>query len=149
MMGSTDQAFAALLDDLSQRGLLDETLVCFVTEFGRTPKLNKFEGRDHWPYAYTIMFAGAGVRGGGVDDGVDTVGRGDRGVLGGHDPQRIDARQLAGVPAHLVGVRHHHPHQLEIPMRGDRPDRRPPHVARPPHHHAIGHGRTVPTRLRT
>lgn len=74
MMGSTDQAFAALLDDLSQRGLLDDTLVCFVTEFGRTPKLNKFQGRDHWPYAYSIAFAGAGVRGGQIIGRTDKEG---------------------------------------------------------------------------
>ncbi|MCX7420726.1 MAG: DUF1501 domain-containing protein [Planctomycetia bacterium] len=66
MTGSTDQAFAALLADLHERGLLSETLVCFVTEFGRTPKLNKFQGRDHWSNAFSIAFAGAGVRGGQV-----------------------------------------------------------------------------------
>lgn len=66
MMGSTDQAFAALVSDLDDRGLLDETLVCFVSEFGRTPKLNKFQGRDHWTNAYSIAFAGAGVPGGQV-----------------------------------------------------------------------------------
>lgn len=66
MMGSTDQAFAALIQDLDERGLLAETLVCFVTEFGRTPKLNKFAGRDHWTNAYSIAFAGAGVPGGQV-----------------------------------------------------------------------------------
>jgi hypothetical protein len=72
MMGSTDQALAALIDDLHQRGLLAETLVCFVTEFGRTPRLNKFQGRDHWTKAYSIAFAGAGVPGGQV------IGRTDR-----------------------------------------------------------------------
>lgn len=72
MMGSTDQAFAALIEDLHQRGLLDETLVCFVTEFGRTPRLNKFQGRDHWAHGYSHLFAGAGVPGGQV------VGRTDR-----------------------------------------------------------------------
>jgi len=72
MMGSTDQAFAALIADLDQRGLLDETLVCFMTEFGRTPKLNKFQGRDHWAYGYSHLFAGAGVPGGQV------IGRTDR-----------------------------------------------------------------------
>ena len=72
MMGSTDQAFAALIDDLDQRGLLAETLVCFVTEFGRTPKFNKFQGRDHWTHAYSIAFAGAGVPGGQV------IGRTDK-----------------------------------------------------------------------
>jgi hypothetical protein len=76
MMGSTDRAFAALIEDLGQRGLLAETLVCFVTEFGRTPRLNKFQGRDHWTNAYSIVLAGAGVPGGQV------VGRTDR--EGGH-----------------------------------------------------------------
>ncbi|MGH7201566.1 MAG: DUF1501 domain-containing protein [Planctomycetaceae bacterium] len=64
MMGSTDQAFAALLDDMQQRGLLEETLVCFVTEFGRTPKINERLGRDHWTHAFSFAFAGAGVPGG-------------------------------------------------------------------------------------
>jgi hypothetical protein len=72
MMGSTDQAFAALLEDLDERGLLAETLVCFVSEFGRTPRLNKFQGRDHWTKAYSIVFAGGGVTGGQV------IGRTDR-----------------------------------------------------------------------
>lgn len=66
MMGSVDQAFSALITDLDQRGLLAETLVCFVSEFGRTPKINKAQGRDHWTHAYTSVFAGAGVRGGQV-----------------------------------------------------------------------------------
>ncbi|HEX3150628.1 MAG TPA: DUF1501 domain-containing protein [Gemmataceae bacterium] len=74
MMGSTDRAFAALIADLDDRGLLAETLVCFVTEFGRTPKLNKFQGRDHWPDAYSIAFAGAGVPGGQVIGATDRDG---------------------------------------------------------------------------
>ena len=66
MMGSTDQAFAALIADMDERGMLAETLVAFVTEFGRTPRLNKFQGRDHWTKAYSIALAGAGVPGGQV-----------------------------------------------------------------------------------
>ena len=66
MMGSVDQAFSALIRDMDDRGLLDDTLVCFVTEFGRTPKLNKHQGRDHWTGAYSIVMAGAGVPGGQV-----------------------------------------------------------------------------------
>ena len=61
MMGSTDQALAALVEDMDQRGLLKETLVCFVTEFGRTPKINDRQGRDHWTHAFSFAFAGAGV----------------------------------------------------------------------------------------
>ena len=63
-MGSTDQAFAALIEDMDDRGLLADTLVCFISEFGRTPRINKYQGRDHWTSAYSIAFAGAGVRGG-------------------------------------------------------------------------------------
>jgi hypothetical protein len=64
MTGSMDRAFAALIDDLDQRGLLADTLVCLVSEFGRTPRLNKFAGRDHWTETYSIVMAGAGVPGG-------------------------------------------------------------------------------------
>lgn len=66
MMGSVDRAFSALVNDLEERGLLADTLVCLVTEFGRTPKLNRFQGRDHWTHAYSLVFAGAGVPGGRV-----------------------------------------------------------------------------------
>ncbi|OWK39151.1 DUF1501 domain-containing protein [Fimbriiglobus ruber] len=74
MMGSVDQAFSALIADLHDRGLLAETLVCFVSEFGRTPKINKAKGRDHWTHAYSIVFAGAGVRGGQVIGKTDREG---------------------------------------------------------------------------
>jgi hypothetical protein len=74
MMGSTDQAFSALIGDMHERGILDETLVCFVTEFGRGPTMNKCGGRDHWTNAYSIVFAGAGVPGGQVIGATDKVG---------------------------------------------------------------------------
>lgn len=74
MMGSTDQAFSALIRDMDERGLLAETLVCFVTEFGRTPRINKFQGRDHWTHGYSIAFAGAGVPGGQVIGSTDREG---------------------------------------------------------------------------
>jgi uncharacterized protein (DUF1501 family) len=74
MMGSTDQAFAALLDDMADRGLLAETLVCFVTEFGRTPKINERKGRDHWTHSFSFAFAGAGVPGGQVVGSTDRDG---------------------------------------------------------------------------
>ncbi len=63
---SFDRAYSALLDDLSQRGLLDETLVTVVGEFGRTPKINKFAGRDHWAACYSTVLAGGGIEGGQV-----------------------------------------------------------------------------------
>jgi Protein of unknown function (DUF1501) len=59
-----DQAFAALIDDLSGYGLLDETLVIAMGEFGRTPKINASAGRDHWPNCYSVVLAGGGVQGG-------------------------------------------------------------------------------------
>jgi hypothetical protein len=61
-----ENAFATLLDDLSERGLLDETLVVWMGDFGRTPKINGDAGRDHWPQCYSVVFAGGGVRGGQV-----------------------------------------------------------------------------------
>lgn len=69
-----DQAFSALLEDLSDRGLLDNTLVCNLAEFGRTPKVNPAGGRDHWPQCWTIHFAGGGVQGGRVVGQSDPVG---------------------------------------------------------------------------
>ncbi len=61
-----DQAFSALLEDLAQRGLLDETLVACAGEFGRTPKINGNNGRDHWPACYSAVLAGGGVQGGSI-----------------------------------------------------------------------------------
>jgi hypothetical protein len=70
-LAGCDRAFAALLDDLAVRGRLDETLVVFLTEFGRTPKINKEGGRDHWGAAGSIFFAGGGVKGGQVIGATD------------------------------------------------------------------------------
>jgi uncharacterized protein (DUF1501 family) len=69
-----DQGLSALLADLSERGLLDSTLVVVMGEFGRTPKIGRVvmnaatnaSGRDHWPHAYSVLLAGGGVRGGQV-----------------------------------------------------------------------------------
>jgi uncharacterized protein (DUF1501 family) len=69
-----DQGFAALISDLSQRGLLDKTLVLAMGEFGRTPKINKDAGRDHWGRAGSLIFAGAGVQPGKVIGATDTEG---------------------------------------------------------------------------
>jgi hypothetical protein len=67
LMPPADQGFSALLEDLDLRGLLDETLVVWVGEFGRTPRIIKANsGREHWPHCYSAVLAGAGVRGGSV-----------------------------------------------------------------------------------
>ncbi|MBX9582605.1 MAG: DUF1501 domain-containing protein [Gemmataceae bacterium] len=57
-----DQAFAALITDLSSRGLLDKTLVMVSSEFGRTPKINGTAGRDHWPKVFSVVLAGGGIK---------------------------------------------------------------------------------------
>jgi len=57
-----DQAFAALITDLDQRGMLKETLVCIASEFGRTPKINGTAGRDHWPKVFSVVLAGGGIK---------------------------------------------------------------------------------------
>ncbi len=69
-----DQAYSALIEDLDQRGLLDDTLVANVAEFGRTPKVNPAGGRDHWPNCFTCYFAGGGVKGGRVVGASDPIG---------------------------------------------------------------------------
>ena len=97
-----DRAFAALLDDLAVRGRLGETLVLFVTEFGRTPKINKEGGRDHWGKAGSIFFAGGGAKGGQVIGGTDKSGGHPTGPP--HSPYDVAATVYAalGVDAGTV-----------------------------------------------
>lgn len=66
MLPPYDRAFAALLDDLADRGRLDDTLVVSLTDFGRTPRVNGGAGRDHYPNAYCVVYAGGGIKGGQV-----------------------------------------------------------------------------------
>ncbi len=65
-MPSLDQALATLINDLSERGMLEKTLVMVSSEFGRTPKINNTAGRDHWPKVFSVMLAGGGVKGGAI-----------------------------------------------------------------------------------
>lgn len=69
-----DQGYSALISDLDQRGMLDDTLVCTLAEFGRTPKVNPAGGRDHWPQCFSTTFAGGGVQGGRAIGASDTIG---------------------------------------------------------------------------
>jgi hypothetical protein len=96
-MPQMDRAYSALIDDLEQRGLLDETLVVWVGEFGRTPKINGSGGRDHWGRVFPAVLAGGGVKGGQV------LGASDR--IGG-DP--IDGRtrpeELTATIFHALGI---------------------------------------------
>ena len=73
-MPSLDLALSALVKDLKERGLLDETLVVVMGEFGRTPKLNVAGGRDHWPRVFSVLLAGGGVPGGQVIGASDAHG---------------------------------------------------------------------------
>ena len=67
-------SLSTLLDDLEQRGLLETTLVVAIGEFGRTPKINKTAGRDHYPSAGNALFAGAGIRAGSIVGATDRNG---------------------------------------------------------------------------
>ena len=85
-LGEFDKTFATLLDDLDQRGMLEKTLVVVMSEFGRTPTINRNYGRDHWGSAFSVAMAGCGVRGGACvgrtnDNGTAVA---DRLVNGGH-----------------------------------------------------------------
>lgn len=95
-----DITFPALLDDLDQRGLLDETLVVAVGEFGRTPRINPAGGRDHWGRVFSVALAGAGIAGGTVLGASDKTGAFP--VL---DP--IRPQELTATIFHLLGVDHH------------------------------------------
>ena len=74
LLPHADQALSALIEDLDTRGLLDSTLIVAVGEFGRTPRINKNAGRDHWPDCYTALLAGGGVKGGFVYGSSDRNG---------------------------------------------------------------------------
>jgi uncharacterized protein (DUF1501 family) len=109
-VGEFDQGFAALVDDLAQRGRLERTLVVVMSEFGRTPQINYLYGRDHWGTAWSVCLAGCGLQAGAVvgktnDKGTEVV---DRQVAAGHlfhtylmavgldpkDDYEVDGRQI-------------------------------------------------------
>jgi uncharacterized protein (DUF1501 family) len=91
-----DQALGALLPDLDRRGLLQETLVVLTTEFGRTPKVNQNEGRDHYPKAFSSAMWGGGLKGGQV------YGKTDRGVEVVED--KITVPDLNATIAYALGL---------------------------------------------
>ncbi|MBK9384347.1 MAG: DUF1501 domain-containing protein [Planctomycetes bacterium] len=92
-----DQAFATFVRDLAERGLLDQTLVLLVSEFGRTPRVNQDGGRDHWPKAYTVVAAGGGLKRG------CAFGRSDE---RGSEPEEGAVRpaDLAATVFHQLGI---------------------------------------------
>lgn len=74
LLPPTDLGFASLIEDLEARGLLDETLVIAMGEFGRTPRINGAGGRDHWPDCYSVLLAGGGIGGGRLHGSSDRIG---------------------------------------------------------------------------
>ena len=93
----TDNALSALLDDLSDRGLLDETLVVCMSEFGRSPKINIVAGRDHWGSVFSIALAGGGIRGGTVYGASDEIG-------GYPKSGRVGPEDLTATILHCLGI---------------------------------------------
>jgi uncharacterized protein (DUF1501 family) len=69
-----DRPFAALLEDLNERGMLDNVLVIAMSEFGRTPRINSHVGRDHWPEAWSVAMGGSGIRRGHVVGKTNNLG---------------------------------------------------------------------------
>jgi uncharacterized protein (DUF1501 family) len=98
-----DRAVSALLEDLSARGRLDETLVVMLTDFGRTPRVNNGAGRDHYPNAYSIFLAGGGIRGGQVYGSSDRLGAFPHDMPTGPADVHATIFQALGIPlnAHL------------------------------------------------
>ncbi|HUE70825.1 MAG TPA: DUF1501 domain-containing protein, partial [Pirellulaceae bacterium] len=74
LVPALDRAVSSLMDELADRGLLEETLIVVMGEFGRTPKLNTRGGRDHWPQVFSVMLAGGGIEGGQVIGASDRTG---------------------------------------------------------------------------
>ena len=97
LLPSTDNAFAALLEDLADRGLLDETLVLMMGEFGRTPRFNKNGGHDHWSQCYSLIMAGAGIPGGRIYGSSETIA-----AVPTSDP--VSPEALLATLYHLIGL---------------------------------------------
>ncbi|MEI7687125.1 MAG: DUF1501 domain-containing protein [Planctomycetota bacterium] len=97
LMPAMDAAYATLIADLAQRGLLEETLVVLMGEFGRTPRINNDAGRDHWGPVFSIALAGGGVRGGQVIGSSDRVGAFPR-------DGRVTPQDLHATILHCLGI---------------------------------------------
>ncbi|MBL9122473.1 MAG: DUF1501 domain-containing protein [Planctomycetaceae bacterium] len=105
-----DMAFSALVEDLTQRGLLDETLVLVLSEFGRSPRINAAGGRDHWGNVFSLALAGGGIRGGHVHGSSDALG-------GAPKSGRVMPPDLLATLFHALGI----PPATEIHDRVGRP----------------------------
>ncbi len=94
---SFDQAFARLITDLADRGMLKKTLVMVSSEFGRTPKINSTNGRDHWPRVFSVALAGGGVKEGYIHGASDALG-------GEPDRDAVGPEDLAKTMYRLLGI---------------------------------------------
>jgi uncharacterized protein (DUF1501 family) len=110
LMPIMDEAYSVLLEDLDQRGMLDETLVVWMGEFGRTPKINAAAGRDHWGHVFSLALAGGGVRGGAVHGVSDAIG-------GYPHSGRVRPEDFTATILHCLGISPH----SELRDRLDRP----------------------------
>lgn len=113
-----DVGFSALIEDLDQRGLLEETLVVAIGEFGRTPRINAKAGRDHWGPVFSFVMAGAGIRGGQVYGSSDSQGAWPV-------TNRVEPGHLTASIFHLMGLNHQgtfrDPAGRELPLTGQSP----------------------------
>ena len=105
-----DMAYSALLEELHDRGLLDETMIVATGEFGRTPKVNPAGGRDHWPQCWTMLMAGGGIKGGQVIGSSDETGGAPR-------DRPTSPGQIAATVFHGLGI----DPGTELPGAGGRP----------------------------
>jgi uncharacterized protein (DUF1501 family) len=105
-----DQAFAALIRDLDRQGLLARTLVMVSSEFGRTPKINKDAGRDHWPKVFSVVLAGGGAKAGYIHGASNATAT---------EPERdpVGPEDLATTVYHMMGI----VADKELMAPGDRP----------------------------
>jgi len=110
LMPPADRAISTLLQELFERGMLDDTLVICMGEFGRSPKVNSKAGRDHWPHVQSIMLAGAGIHAGSIYGSSDADG--------GYPAERpVTPGELIATFLHLLGV----PHDLTLQDQLNRP----------------------------
>jgi uncharacterized protein (DUF1501 family) len=109
-MPSFDQAYSTLIRDLDRTGLLDETLVMVSSEFGRTPKINKTAGRDHWPKVFSVALAGGGIKGGMIHGTSNAT-------ASEPEDDAVSPEDLATTMYHLMGI----VADKELMAPGDRP----------------------------
>ena len=97
LMKELDPAYASLIRDLRERGLLESTLVVWMGEFGRTPKINAKAGRDHWPQNWCAVLAGGGIRGG------QAIGATDQNGMS-IDDRAVSVPDLYATLCHCLGI---------------------------------------------